>query len=370
MRYKVVQWATGEVGKAQLQAILQNPQFELVGVLTYSPEKDSVDAGTLCGLPETGILATTDKHKIFALDADVVCHAATKYGRFNTNTDDIEQLLASGKNVVTTTTYNHLPTYGAEIQRRFETACQSGKSSFYAAGENPGFMMQRLAATLSGLCQHIDQIILEEYFLCDWMTSRSMVFDGMLMGSAPAAVSTLSPSFRANTLQYEQELAATADVLGITLEKIEPATDVVTLEHDLNVAAGCIPKGTVAGQRLSWSGYWRGKPFLTIREYWAMTRELPKWGLHTLTNWKNNNLFRVLIEGCPSLKMDLDLYMPNQLPTHMKDTSAAHLMIAMTGVNALTEVCKARPGVMRSSVFGANKPALLKDYSVTQQLIL
>jgi 4-hydroxy-tetrahydrodipicolinate reductase len=55
MAYRVVQWATGGVGKEALRGIIQNPQLELVGTLVYSPEKEGQDAGQLCGLGPTGV---------------------------------------------------------------------------------------------------------------------------------------------------------------------------------------------------------------------------------------------------------------------------------------------------------------------------
>ena len=87
------------------------------------PAKVGVDAGALVGRPPTGVLATNDKAAILALDADVVFHAASKAFPENTNTDDIVALLESGKNVITTTSYNHLPTYGADVDRRIRAAC-------------------------------------------------------------------------------------------------------------------------------------------------------------------------------------------------------------------------------------------------------
>ena len=60
MGLKVVQWATGPVGREALRGILEHPDLDLVGVVVYSAEKDGVDAGDLCGLPPTGVRATTD----------------------------------------------------------------------------------------------------------------------------------------------------------------------------------------------------------------------------------------------------------------------------------------------------------------------
>ncbi|EKF23426.1 dihydrodipicolinate reductase, family protein [Mycolicibacterium hassiacum DSM 44199] len=104
MSLRVIQWATGAVGSAQLRGIIDRPDLELAGVFVYSPQKAGVDAGELVGRPPTGVRATTDKNEILATDADLVLHAASKAGGNDTNLDDIVALLASGKNVITTTT--------------------------------------------------------------------------------------------------------------------------------------------------------------------------------------------------------------------------------------------------------------------------
>src|SRR5882757_7266308 len=123
---RVVQWATGAVGAAQLREVVDRPDLELVGLFVYDPDKVGLDAGTLVGRPPTGVLATNDKAAILALDADVVLHAASKAFPDNSNTDDIVALLESGKSVITTTSYNHLPTYGADADEHIRAACERG----------------------------------------------------------------------------------------------------------------------------------------------------------------------------------------------------------------------------------------------------
>ncbi|MGV0802431.1 dihydrodipicolinate synthase, partial [Mycolicibacterium elephantis] len=104
MAIRVVQWATGAVGRAALAELIENPDFQLVGVLVYDPAKAGLDAGALCGLPATtGVVATTDKDAIVALGADVVIHAASKAHAVETNAEDICRLLAAGSSVITTT---------------------------------------------------------------------------------------------------------------------------------------------------------------------------------------------------------------------------------------------------------------------------
>ncbi len=48
---RVIQRATGPVESVQLAEVIDNPEFELVGVFVYSPDKVGVDAGTLVGRP-------------------------------------------------------------------------------------------------------------------------------------------------------------------------------------------------------------------------------------------------------------------------------------------------------------------------------
>ena len=60
MTLRVVQWSTGNVGRSSLRCIIRHPDLELVGVYVHSADKVGVDAGELCGLPATGVLATDD----------------------------------------------------------------------------------------------------------------------------------------------------------------------------------------------------------------------------------------------------------------------------------------------------------------------
>jgi hypothetical protein len=67
--YRVIQWATGVVGKAALTHFIENPVIELVGVCVTNPNKVGKDAGDLVGLPATGVFATDDVEALIALEA-------------------------------------------------------------------------------------------------------------------------------------------------------------------------------------------------------------------------------------------------------------------------------------------------------------
>ena len=50
-RYRVAQWATGNIGLRALREVMRHPDLDLVGVLVYDAAKEGVDAGGLCGEP-------------------------------------------------------------------------------------------------------------------------------------------------------------------------------------------------------------------------------------------------------------------------------------------------------------------------------
>src|SRR5882724_10728009 len=98
-RYRVVQWATGNVGSRALRRAIEHPQVEVVGVYVHSADKVGRDAGDLGGIGRIGVAATNSIEDIIALRPDCVMYMP-QY----TNYDEICRLLESGANVVTTRT--------------------------------------------------------------------------------------------------------------------------------------------------------------------------------------------------------------------------------------------------------------------------
>src|SRR3954464_11329941 len=74
---RVVAWSTGTVGRHAIAGIDARPDLELVGCWVSSDEKVGQDAGRLAGLDRgLGVIATSDKEELFALEPDVIVHTA------------------------------------------------------------------------------------------------------------------------------------------------------------------------------------------------------------------------------------------------------------------------------------------------------
>jgi len=102
-RYRVVQWATGNIGQRALRAVLDRETFELVGVHAFSSEKVGRDAGALAGVASVGVLATDDVDALIGTAPDCVIYTPhfIDYAL-------VDRLLRAGINVISTMNIQHL----------------------------------------------------------------------------------------------------------------------------------------------------------------------------------------------------------------------------------------------------------------------
>ena len=186
---RVVQWATGAVGRHALAATIDHPELDVVGVLVYSDDKAGRDAGDLCGAAPIGVVATKNRDDILALDADCVLYMPQ--GEMNPMgaLDDICALLASGKNVISTavTALIYPASMGRKVVDRLEQACAQGGTSFHGTGIEPGWASEVLPLTMSGLFRRIDSLVVQELLDYSTYASTDMLFDIMGFGRPPDA---------------------------------------------------------------------------------------------------------------------------------------------------------------------------------------
>jgi hypothetical protein len=58
-KLRVIQWATGGVGKAAIECVLNHPQLELAGCWVHSADKDGRDVGDILGIGALCVTATS-----------------------------------------------------------------------------------------------------------------------------------------------------------------------------------------------------------------------------------------------------------------------------------------------------------------------
>jgi len=341
--YRVIQWCTGVVGKAALKHFIENPQFELVGVLVTNPEKVGKDAGELVGLPYTGVKATSNREEIFALKADGV-----HYAPLMADTDTICELLESGKNVASVGgpfSAEHYP----EPFKKIEAACKKAQVSYHACGIHPGFSGDILPITLLRLMNRVDHIEVTEFI--DKVKNPMIYTEVMGFGRDPKELLANPSRSPEAPYAFTPSMAMVAEAMGKSIDKLTTRLEVATATKDIHYSVGegqpggVIRKGTVAGQHYEWTSWSDGKPLITYHFYWSMGDDVdPK--------WDNDSRYQVSIAGDPPLEVRL-------MSPPDSDGRRPFLGLPWTGLlgaTALPSVCEARPGVVNHIDLGIVQP--------------
>jgi hypothetical protein len=350
--WRVIQWATGAVGKTTLRAVIEHPDLELVGLRVYSDRKVGRDAGDIARRGTTGVIATNSLDDILALDADVVLHTARVGIPYESQDAEILALLESGKNVITTMGQHYPKAHGPERQALFEDAAKRGGVTLFGAGINPGFVLERLALTATGMCLKVDSISVREVVDASGMPDPGFVFNVMGMGTDPASPAMLTGAFANlyNTL-FAEAIHYTADKLGVVIESIEADHELFPATRRLEITAGVIEAGTVAGTNWRWHAIVEGKRFLTLSINWIMDPDLPRFADH--------HLWTVSITGVPGIEMVIDVTDPPS--DDGRCTRAEQYATAGPVIAAIPVVCQSAPGIFELPVLMPWQASLARD---------
>jgi 2,4-diaminopentanoate dehydrogenase len=331
---RIVQWATGAVGRHAVAAVHEHPDLELVGAYVYSDAKVGRDIGEICGIGPIGVTATGDADQIAALAADCVLYMPQ--GEMNPMgaIDDICTMLASGKNVVSTavTGLIYPRSLGGRVVEKLENACAQGRSSFHATGIEPGWAAEVLPLTMSALFQRVDSLLVQE--LMDYSTydSAEMMFEIMGFGKRPdEPVPMADPALAGVT--FRAPLMLLAEGLGAAIDDFAFDRQVAVADTAFDIKAGRIEAGTVSAQRFSYTAMIGGRRALTVEHITRLRDD-------QAPDWPTGRGWKVTVEGRPSMVLE------SKIATHGEDeTDQGCLGTAMHAVHAIVPVCAAAPGI-------------------------
>jgi hypothetical protein len=337
MRHRVIQWATGHVGIHALRAIARHPALELVGLVVHGEAKAGSDAGELCGIGPTGIVASQDPEAVLALDADCVSYMGATDFRLNDAIEDMCRILRSGKNLVTTSFVPlvYPPAAFPALAERLEAACREGGTSLFCSGIDPGFSPDALPIFLSSLSERIERVRAQEIFNYATYDQPETLFEVMGFGKPPGhPAPLLVPG--ALAMAWGPSVRMVARALRVELEEVRQEHEVCLAEEGFEISCGKIPAGSMAGLRFEVQGIVRGEPRIVVEHVTRLRDDVaPDW-----PRADGPGVYRVTLEGMPSLRCDLHVGFGSE--DHNIDGCVAS---AMRCVNAIPLVCQSPPGL-------------------------
>ncbi|MFT4874590.1 hypothetical protein [Congregibacter sp.] len=334
--YRVIQWATGAMGKTCLRSVIDHPDLELVGLYVYSDSKAGRDAGEIARRDPTGVIATSCIDEILALDADVVLHCPLLQFPYDAHDDDVCRLLESGKNVISINNYFHPASLGESYARRLTECCIRGGSTLAGTGINPGLIAERFVPVISGMSTELDSILCREVYDCLDMPNANYVFGVMGMGARPQDVDLENGSLATLfTAMYRQCVGALAERLELQLTELQSDHQVTLATQDIEARAGIVRAGTIAATNWQIHGLIGDRRVITHSVNWVMGREVP--GYKQFSHWE------ISVRGKPGIDIKMDLVEPEN--TGVKTTAVQYGVAGMV-TQAIGHVLSAPPGLL------------------------
>ena len=332
-KYNVVQWSSGNVGKASIKGINDRDDLNLSGLIVNDNEKNGLDAGIIAGIDELGVLASTKPEELLKDGIDCVHYTPLASFRMNKEDPDADKkniikILKKGINVVTTVGFLYPKAFGQDFLDELEDACREGNVSLHGTGYNPGWLAELIPLTMSSMSQEIKKIIVSESSEFSYYPSKEIVIDGMLIGKTMEEYEKEAERYESwlGGL-FKEALYLIAEGIGTEVLDVKEDIEIVTADKDFDIAAGKIKKGTIAAQRRKWTGNC-SKDLVIVQEAIYRANE------HSAPEWNESVGVNVEIQGIPNMKMSFS-HDWNDDPL---------ISTAMHGINAIPHVCDADPG--------------------------
>jgi 2,4-diaminopentanoate dehydrogenase len=332
--YRIIQWATGNVGKASLRSIIARPDLELVGLYAYSADKAGTDAGEIVGMDKVGVAASNDADAVLALDADCVVFNGLGDTRDPTGSEDmICRILASGKNVVSTAVsrHIHMAAMDPRSRERLEAACAKGNSSFFSSGINPGFSAEGLPIAICAVADRIDHLHSIELVDMAHYSSGQIVHEAIGMGQPADFRTPLENDGPVEENAYYTSALLIQDAFGVTFDEVVRSTEKALAREAIECPWGVVEKGTIAGLRMRIQGRIGGAARFTSDMVWKVTDDVPE-------DWPTgDSSWLIRVEGDPEINCRFDI--------ESKTGRTVSHVTAMAALNRIGDVIASAPGI-------------------------
>jgi 4-hydroxy-tetrahydrodipicolinate reductase len=338
--FRVVAWSTGNAGVHAIAGIDARPDLELVGLWVSNPNKVGKDAGELAGLGRNlGVAATNDVDALLGLEPDVVVHTAMADNRLMEALADIQRILRSGVNVVSSGPVFLQYPYGVvddSMITPMQEAAVAGGVSLFVNGVDPGFANDALPLVLTGVSERIDEVRCSEILNYNTYNQPMVLFDIMGFGRPLDQVPMiLQPGVL--TMAWGSVVRQLAAGLDVELDSVEEWYERRPATETFEVDAGTIEKGSAAALHFEVRGIRKGKAVIVLEHVTRLHDDLaPEWPQPA-----GHGCYRVEVSGEPNYTLDLQL-----LGSDGDHNTAGLKATAMRLVNAIPAVVDGSPGLL------------------------
>ena len=261
---RIVILGTGQMGSGIARLLLEKPGHELVGVYARRKERIGLDLGTLIGLDkELGISVSNDLETTLEQTQPHIAIQAT-CSRVADAVGEIITLIRHGVHVISIAEEMAFPAACSPvIAEQIHRLASANRVAVLGTGINPGFMLDLLVITLSGVCADIQSITARR--VNDLSPYGPTVLMSQGVGLTPEAFQTgLENKTVVGHIGFNESIHMIAAALGWDIERIEEKREAIVTQVRRETPFITIEPGQVAGCHHTAVAYRQGKPVITL----------------------------------------------------------------------------------------------------------
>lgn len=255
---------TGQMGCGIARRVLSVPGLELVAAYGKRPERAGTDVGRAIGLErDLGVAIDADLSAAVERTLPDVAIQAT-CSTLDDAWPEIAVLLRNGVSIVSIAEEMAYPAYRSpDIASEMQALARANGAAVVGTGINPGFVLDLLVVTLTGVCSAVDAITATR--VNDLSPYGPAVLSAQGVGLTPDAFEAgLNDGTVTGHVGFPESISMIAAALGCTVERIEQTIEPLVSEVRRETPFVTVEPGCVAGTRHTAIAYRGREPFITL----------------------------------------------------------------------------------------------------------
>jgi 4-hydroxy-tetrahydrodipicolinate reductase len=263
MAIRVLMYGLGPIGAAVARQIASRKGFQIVGAVDIDRAKIGLDLGQVIGLDKKMRVRITNDAagaiKTGKPDVAVLCTSSS----LKKVMPQIETVLKKKVAIVSTTEELSYPVgKNRALAKKIDQLAKKAKVAVVGTGVNPGFAMDALPITLTGICERVDSIRVDRI---QDARSRRLPFQqkiGSGLNKEQFAQKVKDGSVR--HVGLAESVTMIADAMGWKLDKVTDEIHPKIADKGVESELIAVDPGYVCGIVQDGIGYMKGKPVVTL----------------------------------------------------------------------------------------------------------
>ena len=250
---------TGQMGSAIVELLLDKPGLELVGAYARRRERAGVDLGLALGHAEAlGLPIAGDLDDLLDRARPAVAIQAT-CSRLTEAEPEVVACLARGTHVISIAEEMTWPAASSpECAARLDALARETGAVAIGTGVNPGFVLDTLVATLTGVCARVDEIRARR--VNDLAPYGPTVLRSQGVGLLPETFdAAVADGTVVGHVGFRESIAMIAAALGWGIERVEERREPIVSSVRRVTPHAVVEPGQVAGCLHTAVGYVAGR---------------------------------------------------------------------------------------------------------------